>query len=126
MPAAENARKLLAILLAAPAVMALPILFIFEGIWRESWLFSSSCIVVLMANVTLAVGVWRLARWAPVAAWAWLVAGVCWFAAFFTAIAKVPSLFDVCFLVLTVGFGIWLARYLQRAVRKAAWQNEIA
>ncbi len=91
MSAAKNARKLLAILLAAPAVIVPPILFIFDGIWRESWLLSSCCGFVLVPNVALAVGVWRLARWAPAAACAWLVAGVCWFTAFFAVIAKVPS-----------------------------------
>jgi len=126
MSAAENARKLLAILLAAPAVIALPIAFTFEGIWRQSWFFSLSCVLVVLANVTLAVGVWLLARWAPIAAWAWLAAGVGWFAAFFSVIAKSPSPFDVLILVLVIGFGIWLATYLQRTVRNEASHNETA
>jgi hypothetical protein len=117
MSAADNARKLFAVVLTGQALLSPFILVLLWRVLETDRVLTVAFITCTLLNVVLAFGLWRPSHWVPWAVLAWLAGGVVWFAVFAAYSGFEPSPVDVLLLAAFVAFAVWLARALWRSGR---------
>ena len=121
--AADNARRLFAVVLAGPALLSPFIAVLMWQVLKTNRLLAVAFFTCALLNLILAFGLWRRSRWVPWAVVAWLVGGLVWFVVFAAFSSFEPSLFDVVLLGAFIALGVWLSRALWRSGRGTTRQS---
>ena len=123
MSAADNARRLFAVVLAAQVLLSPFIAVLMWQALETDRLLAVTFFTCTLLNLILAVGLWRPASWVLWAVVAWLVGGIVWFVVFAAFSSFEPSLFDFVLLGAFIAFGVWLTRALWRSGRDTTSQS---